>query len=112
MHNPVSKFQFPWRRGNRFELLVDGHAYFPRMLEAVELARRYVLLEIYLFESGAVANRFIEALVRAAARGVSVKVLTDGFGAAMSPASMQPSHIGLGRRCGGVVSAMAWSSLP
>ena len=81
-HLPLQKFQFPWRRGNRFELLVDGHVYFPRMLEAVELARRYVLLEIYLFESGVVASRFIEALTRAAARGVLVKVLTDDFGAA------------------------------
>ena len=78
----LQKFQFPWRRGNRFELLVDGHAYFPRMLEAVELARRHVLLEIYLFESGAVASRFIDALTRATARGVLVKVLVDDFGAA------------------------------
>ncbi len=76
------KFQFPWRRGNRFELLVDGHAYFPRMLEALEQACRYVLLEIYLFESGVVANRFIEALMNAASRGVAVKVLVDDFGAA------------------------------
>jgi phosphatidylserine/phosphatidylglycerophosphate/cardiolipin synthase-like enzyme len=76
------KFQFPWRRGNRFELLVDGHVYFPRMLEALELARRYVLLEIYLFESGVIANRFIEALVSAASRGVAVKVLIDDYGAA------------------------------
>jgi len=76
------KFQFPWRRGNRFELLVDGHVYFPRMLEAIERARRYILLEIYLFESGTVANHFIEALVRAAARGVAVKVLIDDYGAA------------------------------
>src|SRR4030067_702983 len=76
------KFQFPWRRGNRFELLVDGHAYFPRMLEAVELARRYVLLEIYLFESGVVASRFIGALASAASRGAVVKVLIDDFGAA------------------------------
>ncbi len=76
------KFQFPWRHGNRFELLVDGHAYFPRMLEAVELARRHILLEIYLFESGTVSSRFIEALTRAAARGVVVKVLVDDFGAA------------------------------
>ncbi len=83
MNHPARlKFQFPWRRGNHFELLVDGHAYFPRMLEAIELARRYVLLEIYLFESGAVASRFIEALTCAAARGVLVKVLTDDFGAA------------------------------
>ena len=77
-----SKFQFSWRPGNHFELLVDGHAYFPRMLEAVELARRYVLLEIYLFESGVVASRFIDALTRAAARGALVKVLVDDFGAA------------------------------
>ena len=78
----VEKFQFPWRRGNHFELLVDGHAYFPCMLEAVDLARRHVLLEIYLFESGTVASRFIEALARAAARAVQVKVLVDDFGAA------------------------------
>jgi len=76
------KFQFPWRNGNRFELLVDGHAYFPRMLEALELARRHVLLEIYLFESGVIASRFIESLVSAASRGVAVKVLIDDFGAA------------------------------
>jgi phosphatidylserine/phosphatidylglycerophosphate/cardiolipin synthase-like enzyme len=82
IHPSRQKFQFPWRGGNRFELLVDGHLYFPRMLEAIDLARQYVLLEIYLFESGTVANRFIEALTRAAARGVVVKVLTDDFGAA------------------------------
>jgi len=80
-HLLLQKFQFSWRRGNRFELLVDGRVYFPRMLEAVDLARRYVLLEIYLFESGTVASHFIEALTRAAARGVTVKVLTDDFGA-------------------------------
>ncbi|MEK7758003.1 MAG: cardiolipin synthase B, partial [Pseudomonadota bacterium] len=34
------------------------------------------------FDSGVVASRFIEALTRAAARGVLVKVLTDYFGAA------------------------------
>ena len=79
---PRSKFQFPWRRANRFELLVDGRVYFPRMLEAIGRARRYVLLEIYLFESGTVANRFIEVLVSTVARGVQVKVLADGFGAA------------------------------
>ncbi len=78
---PLRKYQFPWRPGNRFELLVDGHEYFPRMLEAVARARSCVLLEIYLFESGTVANRFIEAFVRAAARGVTVKLLVDDYGA-------------------------------
>lgn len=76
------KFQFPWRRANAFELLVDGKTYFPRMLDAIQHAQRYVLLEIYLFESGTVANRFIETLIAAAARGVRIQLLVDAFGAA------------------------------
>jgi len=77
-----SKYSFPWRKGNHFELLIDGREYFPRMLEAIELARQRVWLEIYLFESGAVAGRFIDALSRAAQRGVNVRVLADDFGVA------------------------------
>ena len=45
-------YLFPWRGGNHFELLVDGQRFFPRMFEAVEWARRHILLEIYLFDSG------------------------------------------------------------
>ncbi len=75
------KYLFSWRDGNRFELLVDGRKFFPAMLEAIEQAHRSVLLENYLFESGAVATRFIDALIRAAARGVTVKLMLDDFGA-------------------------------
>ncbi len=84
-HEPLvaasSKYRFPWRRGNRFELLVDGSAFYPRMLEAIAAARHAVWLELYLCESGAVADRFIAAFLAAAARGVTVKVLLDDFGA-------------------------------
>jgi phosphatidylserine/phosphatidylglycerophosphate/cardiolipin synthase-like enzyme len=72
---------FPWRPGNRFTLLVDGPQFFPRMLAAIDAARSHVLLEIYLFESGAVAERFIAALTGAAGRGVAVKLLLDAYGA-------------------------------
>jgi cardiolipin synthase len=79
---PVTrKYRFPWRGGNRFELLIDGQAFFPRMLQAIDSARASVWFELYLFESGAVADRFIAAFVRAAARGVDVRVLLDDFGA-------------------------------
>ena len=73
--------RFSWRTGNRVDLLRDGPAFFPLMLESIAQARRYVLLEIYLFESGGVATRFIDALTAAAARGVTVKLLLDDFGA-------------------------------
>ncbi len=78
-HQP--KFRFPWRKGNRFKLLVDGGAFFPAMLTSIATAKSHILLEMYLFESGQVADRFIDALTAAAGRGVKVYVLLDDFGA-------------------------------
>ncbi len=72
---------WPWRSGNRFRLLSDSEQYFERMLQAIEGAAAYVLLEMYLVESGIIAGRFVEALGRAARRGVRVCVVFDGFGA-------------------------------
>jgi len=72
---------FPWRNGNQFELLVDGERFFPAMLHAIAQAERTILLEIYLFESGQVATRFISALTAAAERGVAIFLLLDDFGA-------------------------------
>ena len=71
---------WPWRIGNRFVLLSDNEQYFERMLQSIEASTGYVLLEMYLVESGIVAGRFVEALGRAARRGVRVCVVFDGFG--------------------------------
>jgi cardiolipin synthase A/B len=71
---------WPWRDGNRFELLDSSEQYFERMVQAIDAAATYVLLEMYLFESGIVAGNFIEAFIRAAHRGVQVHVMMDGFG--------------------------------
>lgn len=73
---------FPWRGGNRFELLIDGPAFFPRMLAAIETAQRQVELELYLVEDGQCSERLVAALCQAAARGVSVRGLFDAYGAA------------------------------
>lgn len=81
MDKKDARYRYPWRNGNHFELLVDGAQYFPAMLEAIGNARHYVLLEIYLFESGRVAQRFIKTLNLAARRGVRVCLLLDDFGA-------------------------------
>lgn len=76
----VDQSSWPWRSGNRFELLSDI-LYFERMLQAIEGSKTYVLLEMYLVESGIIAGRFVEALGRAARRGVRVCAVFDGFGA-------------------------------
>jgi cardiolipin synthase len=71
---------FPWRKGNHFEILVDSTAFFPRMLQAIGTAVHYILLEMYLFESGVIADRFINTLLEAADRDVRCFLLLDDFG--------------------------------
>jgi phosphatidylserine/phosphatidylglycerophosphate/cardiolipin synthase-like enzyme len=75
------RYRFPWRGGNRFRLLVDGERFYGAMLACIETARAQVLLEMYLIESGRVAERFIEAFCGAARRGVRVCLLLDDYGA-------------------------------
>ncbi len=76
-----ARIHFPWRQGNRFEILVDGLNFLPRMLEAIDSARQSILLEMYLIESGSVVDRFITALNAAAQRGVHSYLLLDDYGA-------------------------------
>lgn len=70
----------PFRPSNRFRILVDGDVFMPAMLEAIDGARHYVLLETYLCESGQLTDRFIHALSDAARRDVRVCMLLDDFG--------------------------------
>ncbi|MGB5472955.1 MAG: phosphatidylserine/phosphatidylglycerophosphate/cardiolipin synthase family protein [Gammaproteobacteria bacterium] len=72
---------FPWRGGNSFEILVDSTTFLPRMLAAIDTARHYILLEMYLVASGTVASRIIKVLLAAAERGVRVYLLLDDYGA-------------------------------
>jgi len=74
------RYRFPWREDNHFEILVDSTVFFPRMLDAIDASRQTILLEMYLVESGTVADRFIHALLGAAERGVQIHLLLDDFG--------------------------------
>ena len=57
------------------------------MLDAVENARRTVELEIYIVADDQTGRRMLHALVRAASRGVRVRVLADAFGSVTLPSS-------------------------
>lgn len=70
----------PWRAHNRFRLLVDGGRFFPAILAAIDRAQHYIFMEMYLFESGAVATRVQQRLLDAAGRGVGVYLLLDDYG--------------------------------
>jgi cardiolipin synthase len=63
-------------------LLDGGGEAYPRMLAAIEQARQSIHLEVYAFAPTGVGARFVEALGRAAGRGVKVHVQIDGWGSA------------------------------
>jgi len=67
--------------GNRVDLLVNGDEFFPAMLEDITRAKKSITLESYIWSSGEISDRFIEALAERARAGVKVHVLVDGMGA-------------------------------
>jgi cardiolipin synthase len=66
------------------ELLDGGDAAYPRMLSAIDGAKKSIHLEVYIFENHGVGIQFVDALGRAAARGVAVGIVIDGWGSARS----------------------------
>lgn len=71
--------------GNRITLLRNGSEYFPALESAIDRAQHEVHLETYIFEYDATGIRISEALKRAARRGVTVRLLLDGFGSQNLP---------------------------
>src|SRR5206468_967420 len=58
-----------------------GAEYFPALIAAIDAAKREVWFETYIFADDIAGRAVAEALVRAAARGVTVRLLIDGWGA-------------------------------
>ena len=72
--------------GNRLRLLQGGAEFFPALIAAIDAARAEVHLETYIFNPDASAAAVRDALVRAARRGVEVRLLIDGVGTRELPA--------------------------
>jgi cardiolipin synthase A/B len=71
----------PLTRGDAYEILQNGDAIFPSMLEAIERAQRTISFESFIYSTGVVPDRFTVALAGAARRGVAVRIVLDAFGA-------------------------------
>ncbi|MER2516699.1 MAG: cardiolipin synthase ClsB [Candidatus Accumulibacter phosphatis] len=82
--------------GNRLTLLNSGAEYFPELIRAIDGAQHDVHLESYIFEDDATGQAVAAALASAARRGVTVRVLVDGFGAREFAESLQPALLAAG----------------
>jgi cardiolipin synthase len=67
--------------GNAIGLLRNGTEYFPALISAIDGATAQVWLETYIFADDPSGRAVADALARAAQRGVTVRVLVDGWGA-------------------------------
>jgi cardiolipin synthase len=73
---------------NKINLLQNGEAYFPAMEAALDQAMHEIYQESYIFENDNTGKRVVEALRRAAFRGIKTHMLIDGFGSNRFPKTM------------------------
>lgn len=69
-----------WISGNRFTLLENGEAFFPRVFEVIAAAEREVLIETFILFEDKVGRELHATLVAAARRGVRVELTIDDWG--------------------------------
>ncbi|MBP6765964.1 MAG: cardiolipin synthase ClsB [Rubrivivax sp.] len=82
--------------GNQVDLLQGGDELFPCMCAAIDAALHEVWLATYIFHDDTAAQAVASALHRAAARGVAVHVLVDGFGSIKTLAHVRQLFDGTG----------------
>jgi cardiolipin synthase A/B len=73
----------PVHEGDAYTVLHNGDETYPAMLAAIDRAKARVNFETYVFSDGEIADRFVDALVRAAQRGVFVRVILDPVGSSL-----------------------------
>lgn len=71
----------PVTTGDTFDVLQNGDAIFPAMLDAIGAATRRISFESFIYSDGEVSRRFTDAFITAARRGVEVRIVLDGYGA-------------------------------
>ena len=65
---------------NRVTTFYNGEEAYPPMLEAIDSARREILLSSYIFDNDETGRRFVEKLAAARNRGCTICVLVDDVG--------------------------------
>lgn len=71
--------------GNAVTLLQGGRALFPAMAERIDAARDSVWLALYIVSPLGQSSAVLQALMRAARRGVAVHLVVDGLGSRDAP---------------------------
>ncbi|WP_218142704.1 cardiolipin synthase ClsB [Formivibrio citricus] len=82
--------------GYCISLLCSGAEYFPALIGAIKAAKQEIYLQTYIFADDATGQAVSAALCDAARRGVSVRVMVDGFGGEDFPEKIRPALVAEG----------------
>jgi cardiolipin synthase len=69
-----------YKNGHSIELLRSGENYFAACEKAIDEAVQYIHFQTYIVDDDKTGRRFVNALIRAAERGVRVYFLLDAYG--------------------------------
>jgi cardiolipin synthase len=69
-----------YKEGHSVKLVQSGEPFFAANIKAIDEARQYIHFQTYIVDEDETGQRIIDALVRAAARGVRIYLLLDAFG--------------------------------
>lgn len=75
--------------GNKVQSLINGDRIFPNLLQAIRCAKSTITMETYIYWSGSIGGKFSDEFVKAAKRGVRVKVLLDWVGGRLDDAHLK-----------------------
>lgn len=76
----VNKIEFgEYSQANEIKLVQSGTAYFNLLKKLIEEAIDTIHLQVYIFENDSTGAEIANALIQAAARGVKVYVIIDGY---------------------------------
>src|SRR4029453_5133169 len=87
MESVASLVGAPITDGDAYQMLENGDAIFPSMLDAIGEAQHRISFDSFIYSKGEIANRFTAALKKAARRGVRVRIVLDSIGSMDLPES-------------------------
>ena len=85
---------------NKLFLYHDGKSAFEALIKDIKAAKEFIYIQYYIFRSDSTGRSLIDALAKKAAEGLDVRLLIDGMGNALNPASLYTPLTEAGGRLG------------
>lgn len=70
----------PLYKATNIEYYDIGESFFPKFLDAIKAAKKYIFMQYYILEPGIMLDTTVDILVQKVREGVDVRILWDGFG--------------------------------